>query len=95
MKLLNILLVTLLAGAAAVPPAVAGPGRDLGSGRFDILAQRQRTDEMPPQPQRDLRRDERQPERDPRRDGRLTDEERRDLRRDIDRANREIYKGRQ
>ncbi len=45
-------------------------------------------------PDRDFRRGERPPERDKRGDGRLTDEERRDLRRDIDRANREIYKGR-
>jgi hypothetical protein len=44
------------------------------------------------QPQRDYRGPERQPERRP--DGRLTDEERRDLHRDLDRANREIYKGR-
>ncbi len=44
------------------------------------------------QPQRDYRRPEQQPERRP--DGRLTDHERRDLRRDLDRANREIYKGR-
>jgi hypothetical protein len=47
------------------------------------------------------RRDYRQPERggdyrqpDRRHDGRLTDEERYNLRRDLDRANREIYKGR-
>ena len=57
------------------------------------------------QPQRDFRqpdrRDFRQPERggdyrqpDRRHDGRLNDEERYNLRRDLDRANREIYKGR-
>ena len=47
------------------------------------------------------RRDLRQPERggdyrqpDRRHDGRLNDEERSNLRRDLDRANREIYKGR-
>jgi len=47
------------------------------------------------------RRDFRQPERggdyrqpDRRHDGRLNDEERSNLRRDLDRANREIYKGR-
>lgn len=56
-------------------------------------------------PQRDFRqpdrREFRQPERggdyrqpDRRHDGRLNDEERSNLRRDLDRANREIYKGR-
>ena len=47
------------------------------------------------QPPPDFRRAERMPEPERRPDGRLTEEERRDLRRDIDRANREIYKGRQ
>jgi len=46
-----------------------------------------------PQPQpRDVRRPDRPPDRRP--DGRMTDEERRNLNRDLDRANREIYKGR-
>ena len=39
-------------------------------------------------------RDYRNPDRVDRRDGRLTDEERRNLHRDLDRANREIYRGR-
>ena len=46
-------------------------------------------------PERDYRspeRDYRNPDRRP--DGRLTDEERRNLHRDLDRANREIYRGR-
>lgn len=95
MRLTNILLRTLLlATAVAAQPAAAGPWRDLGGGRFDVQAQR-RPDGMQRQPPGDFRRGERPPERDPRRDGRLTEEERRELRRDIDRANREIYKGRQ
>ncbi len=75
-------------------PAGAGPWRDFGGARFDIQSQqRQRPGgaQRPPQ-QRDYRQPERQPERRP--DGRLTDEERRNLHRDLDRANREIYKGR-
>lgn len=46
-------------------------------------------------PEREFRnpdRDYRNPDRRP--DGRLTDEERRNLHRDLDRANREIYRGR-
>lgn len=89
----------LLVGAIlivlAAAPAVAASWGDLHGGRFDIQAQRQGPDGVQRPPQQDSRRGERPPERDPRRDGRLTEEERRDLRRDIDRANREIYKGRQ
>jgi hypothetical protein len=54
-----------------------------------------------PQPnqfqQRDVSRQQMapQPQRDPRADNRMSDEERRNLHRDLDRANREIYKGRQ
>lgn len=73
--------------------AAAAPWADFGGMRFDVQAQRQRSDgfQRPP-PQRDMRGQERPPERRP--DGRLTDEERRNLHRDLDRANREIYKGR-
>lgn len=92
MKILIGMILALLAVAAQ--PAAAASWRNFGGGRFDVQAQRQRPGEFQRQPQRDSRRGERPPERDKRRDGRLTDEERRDLRRDIDRANREIYKGR-
>ena len=92
MKILIGMILTLLTVAAQ--PAAAASWRDFGRGRFDVQAQRQRPGEFQRQPQRDFRRGERPPERDKRGDGRLTDEERRDLRRDIDRANREIYKGR-
>ena len=92
MKILIGMILALL--TAAVQPAAAAPRRDFGGGRFDVQAQRQRPGEFQRQPQRDFRRSERPPERDHRRDGRLTDDERRALRRDIDRANREIYKGR-
>ena len=51
-----------------------------------------------PQPnrfqQRDLGRQPMPPQRDQRADGRMSEEERRNLHRDLDRANREIYKGR-
>lgn len=83
-------------------------GRHSDGGRhFDVQAQRQRPggyerqqpqrDFRQPERQRDFRqpdyqRDYRQPDRRP--DGRMTDEERSNLRRDLDRANREIYKGR-
>jgi hypothetical protein len=69
-----------------------GPGRgDFGRGDYG------RGEPQRQQPQREYRQPEyRQPERQMERrpDGRLTDEERRNLRRDLDRANREIYKGR-
>ena len=81
--------------AVLVQPAEARQWRDFGGPRFDVQAQqRQRPGgyQRQPQPQRDYRQPERQPERRP--DGRLTDQERNDLRRDLDRANREIYKGR-
>ena len=75
-------------------PAAAGPWRDFAGGRFDVQAQRQRPGGFQRQPQRDFRRSER-PQREQRPDGKLTEEERRELHRDLDRANREIYKGRQ
>lgn len=100
MKILIGMILTLLTVAAQ--PAAAASWQHFGGGRFDVQAQRQRPGESQRQrpgefqraPQQDFRRGERPPERDKRGDGRLSDEERRDLRRDIDRANREIYKGR-
>jgi len=91
MKILVGVILALLTMAAQ--PAAAGPWRNFGGGRFDVQAQYQRPGEFQRPPQRDFRPSERPPERDKRGDGRLTDEERRNLRRDIDRANREIYKG--
>ena len=92
MKILMVAMLTL--SAVAVQPAVAGPWRDVGGGwLFDVQMQRQRPGGFQQrQPPRDFRR-EVPPERGQRGDGRLTDEERRDLHRDLDRANREIYKG--
>ena len=92
MKILIGAILALLVVAAQ--PAAAGPWRDFGGGRFDVQAQRERPGGFQRQPQRDFRRGERPSERDPRSDGRLTEEERRELHRDLDRANREIYKGR-
>ena len=92
---MKILMTMILAmSAVAAQPAAAGPWRDFGGGRFDAQAQRQRPGEFQRPPQQDFRRGERPPEHDKRGGGRLTDQERRDLRRDIDRAGREIYKGR-
>jgi len=92
MKILIGVILALLT-VAAQPAAAAGSWRGFGGGRFDVQAQRQRPGDFQRPPQRDFSRGERPPERDKRGDVRLTDQERRDLRRDIDRANREIYKG--
>jgi hypothetical protein len=82
-----------LAVAIAGPVAAAWP-HDVGGGAFfRVQAPRQGPGGMQRQPQqRDMRAAERQPQRRP--DGRFTEEERRNLHRDLDRANREIYKGR-
>jgi hypothetical protein len=93
MKIFGVVMLAL--AAVLSQPVAAAPWRDHGGMRFDVQAQqRQRPGGgyQRQQPQRDYRQPERQPERRP--DGRLTDEERRNLHRDLDRANREIYKGR-
>jgi hypothetical protein len=103
--------VTLAVLAALAQPALAGPGRDLRGGLMPAQMQRaqpgqfqrvqpgqfQRAQpgQFQRQPNPDFRRPERPPEQGQRPNGRLTDEERRDLHRDLDRANREIYKGQQ
>ena len=107
---MKILIGTVLAlSVLAAQPAAAAPRYGFGGGRMDVQMQQrpggyQR--QAPPQrqfqrpPQRDFQRPEqgrdfqRSEPPDRRRDGRLTDEERRDLHRDLDRASREIYKGR-
>jgi hypothetical protein len=58
-----------------------------------VQMQRYQPDRFQRQPQRDFRTPPERGRRDAR-DGRLTDQERRDLHRDLDRANRELYKGR-
>ena len=75
-----------------------------GGGRMDAQMQQQPGGyQRQPQraPQRDFQRFNPPPDQqrfnpppDRRHDGRMTDDERRDLHRDLDRANREIYKGR-
>lgn len=70
-------------------PASANGWRN--GGGFHVQAPRQQPDRFQRQPQRDFRNS--QPDRGPR-DGRMTDQDRRDLHRDLDRANRELYKGR-
>jgi hypothetical protein len=81
--------------ATLAQSAFAGPVRDFGGGLIQTQLQQPRQDRPQRQPQRDFRRPEQPPERGQRGDGRLTDEERRGLHRDLDRANREIYKGQQ
>jgi len=79
----------------AALPAAASQRHGFGGGRVDVQFQhRQGGYQRPPQPQpqRDFQRRDFAPDR--RSDSRMTDEERRDLHRDLDRANREIYKGR-
>jgi hypothetical protein len=88
---------TILALAAlAAWPAAASQRHGFGGGRIDVQMQQHRQGgfqrQPQQQPQRDFQRRDAAPDR--RSDGRLTDEERRDLHRDLDRANREIYKGR-
>ena len=95
---------TLIMAIVGVLVATAQPAaaqwRQHGGRHFEVQAQRQgpgRGEYQRQQPPRENRQpDYRQPERqtDRRPDGRLTDDERRNLRRDLDRANREIYKGR-
>lgn len=93
MKIAVVAVLVMLAGIAL--PAAAGPWSDFGAGFMQIQLQQPRHDRFQRQPQRDFRRPEQPPERGQRGDGRLTDEERRGLNRDLDRANREIYKGQQ
>lgn len=96
----KILSVAMALTALAAPPAAAS-WPDSGGGLITVQMQRQRPGGSERQPQRDIRRPEHQPQQpgqgqqQQRPNGRLTDEERRDLHRDLDRANREIYKGRQ
>jgi len=98
----NFLFAILALLSIAAQPAAA-QWRHYGGGHYAVQGQRQRPGGFQrQQPQREFRgpeRDYRAPERDYRNserrpDGRLTDEERRNLHRDLDRANREIYRGR-
>lgn len=107
--LIGVTLAVLAVLAALAQPALAGPGRDLRGGLMPAQMQRaqpgqfqrqpgqfqRQPNQFQRQPNPDFRRPERPPEQAQRPNGRLTDEERRDLHRDLDRANREIYKGQQ
>ena len=93
MKTLSSLVLAAL--AAVAQPGAAAPWRDFGGGGPTVQAERQRPGGLQRPPAGDFRRAEAPPEHSKRGDGRLTEEERRALRRDIDRANREIYKGQQ
>jgi hypothetical protein len=84
--------------ALASPPVAAALWPESGGGLLTVQMQRPRPGGMDRQPPRDMRRPEQPPQPaqgQQRPNGRLTDDERRDLHRDLDRANREIYKGRQ
>ena len=82
----------LIAGPAAAAPW-SGGGFHFGAQAPQPPGGWQGQGQGQPQSQpRDVRRPDRAPDRRP--DGRMTDEERRNLNRDLDRANREIYKGR-
>jgi len=82
---------------ATLAQPAAAQWRNFGGRHYDVQSQRQGQGGYQ-RPQREFRQpdyrqpDYRQPDR--RSEGRMTDEERRNLRRDLDRANREIYKGR-
>ena len=93
MKILSGVVVAL--SLLAAQPVAAAQWRGYGGGRMDVQTQQRPNGyqrQPQPQPQRDFQRSERAPDRRP--DGRLSDEERRNLHRDLDRASREIYKGR-
>jgi len=75
---------------AAAMPASANGWRN---GFVPAQMQRHQPDRFQRPPQRDFRSAPQAPDRGGR-DGRMTDQERRDLHRDLDRANRELYKGR-
>lgn len=97
---MKILIAAIMGMLAATAQPAAAQWRQHGGRHFEVQGQRQgpgrgdygRGEPQRQQPQREYRQPERQMDRRP--DGRMTDEERRNLRRDLDRANREIYKGR-
>ncbi len=97
---MKILITALVGVLVATAQPAAAQWRQQGGRHLEMQAQRQAPgrgefQRQPPQRENrppEYRQPERQMERRP--DGRLTDEERRNLRRDLDRANREIYKGR-
>ena len=93
MRMKIVILAAVVALAGIVQPAFAGPRRDVTGGLMQTQMQQPRQDRSQRQPQREFRRPDQPPDRGQNRDGRMTDEERRGLHRDLDRANREIYKG--
>lgn len=90
MRNLFVVMVMTAMAAAVSAPASANGGRN---GFVHAQMQRPQQDRFQREPQRDFRNAPQQPDRG-QRDGRLTEQERRDLHRDLDRANRELYKGR-
>ena len=97
MKKMMAMVLAAVLGVQSFAAAAAWHG--FGGGHFNTQSQWQR--QRPNQgggfqrpPQRDFRPPQRAPERPPYGGGRMTDEDRRNLHRDLDRANRELYKGR-
>jgi hypothetical protein len=97
---MKIIIVAIMGALVMTAQPAAAQWRHHGGRHFDVQQQRQGPGGYQRQqpPQREYRQPDyrQQPGRqmDRRPDGRMTDDERRDLRRDLDRANREIYKGR-
>lgn len=88
----------LIGVMVALTIVVAAPASANGwrNGVFQAQMQRpqpDRSQKPPPPPQREFRQPQQPPDRG-QRDGRMSDQDRRDLHRDLDRANRELYKGR-
>ncbi len=92
MKILFVAALTI--AAALVWPARAAPWPNAPGSLVQVQMQRDRPGQVQRPPPREVQRPPQPPERGQRGDGRMTNEERRGLHRDLDRANREIYKGR-
>lgn len=88
MRLMTAMVMAALMAGLATPAAANG----WRNGFFDAQLQRPHGERFQRPPQRDFRHPPQQDRGG--RDGRMTEQERRDLHRDLDRANRELYKGR-
>ena len=95
MRLTRFLIGVFLPLAAVSAQPGFGGWHSFGDLRVDLQAQGRERGFQRREPPREIRPPERAPQGEQRPSGRLTEEERRALRRDIDRANREIYKGQQ
>ena len=88
------LLAMIAMAALLAQAAIAGPWGGLDARVQSQMQQRPQPNQFQRPPQRDFGgRQQMAPDREQRADGRMSEEERRNLHRDLDRANREIYKG--